>query len=64
MELDYASPDQETGDERFRLRRKKRVREESSNETVVLALLNVQTPYLLRYRRLKSFRLTILVHFC
>jgi len=33
----------------FSLRRKKRIREESSNETVVLAPLNVQTLYLLRY---------------
>jgi len=33
---DYA--DEETGDERFSLLRRKRVREESSNGTVILAL--------------------------
>jgi len=45
--------DRRMRDERFPLRRRKRVREESWNETVVLALLNVRTLYPSRYR--KSF---------
>jgi len=47
---DWTRADEQTGDERFLLCRG----EESSNETVALALLDVQTLYPLRYRRLKS----------
>jgi len=61
----HVSADEKTGDNRFPLRRRKRVREERSNGTVVLALLSIQSfASITLFDDYRVFRLTILVYFC